>query len=525
MTPPIHRQSVLIGLMVLSIAGCRRPVGRTASERSDGGRLFATYCAPCHGARGDGAGPAAYLTFPRPRNFTLGEFKLRSTPQGMLPTDDDLYRTITRGIPGTAMFAFGDLLTESQRRALVSYVKQLTPQFATAPPIRPSDLLRIPAPPPDRPELVAVGRETYKKLGCDRCHGENGRGDGPAAPNLTDSQGDPFPAADFTRGIFKSGGRPEDLYRTFLTGMAGTPMPSFQAALTDEREAWGLVYYILSLSPSASRPAAGDPGPLEAAEVSSAALSENPEADGWKGIKPHRVLLRPLWARAKYPQFLDVRVARVGTRIAFLLEWPDPTHDVLVQKTEGFADAVAVQFALGRQAPFIGMGDRDKGGAVEIWQWRADRQFACDRGRPGTRENVYPNMAPAFPGRELFAARKAGNPLAIEAMEMRPVEDLNAAGFGTLTMRPPGEQRASGGAVWTGGVYRVLLAGPIRPAHPARDADFTRKSLPVAFAVWDGSAGDRNGTKLVSQWIVLETRGAPAQRVARAHESAEEFAR
>src|SRR5207247_1491942 len=64
---------------------------------------FEEHCIGCHGVRGDGNGLAATFLFPRPRDFTIGVFKFRSTPSGSLPTDGDLFRTITRGVRWTAM--------------------------------------------------------------------------------------------------------------------------------------------------------------------------------------------------------------------------------------------------------------------------------------------------------------------------------------------------------------------------------------------------------------------------------------
>ena len=70
----------------------------------------------------------------------------------------------------------------------------------------------------------------------------------PSAAGLTDDWGNPIQPADFTTGIFKVGPRPEDIYRTFMTGLNGTPMPSYDAILPTEQDRWALAYYILSLS-------------------------------------------------------------------------------------------------------------------------------------------------------------------------------------------------------------------------------------------------------------------------------------
>src|SRR5262249_24475541 len=90
-----------------------------------GKAVYDQHCAACHGQNGDGSGPASVWLFPRPRNFSAGLFKIQSTPAGSLPTDEDLFQTITGGMPGSSMPSF-TYLTEQQRRDVVQYVKFLT---------------------------------------------------------------------------------------------------------------------------------------------------------------------------------------------------------------------------------------------------------------------------------------------------------------------------------------------------------------------------------------------------------------
>src|SRR5262245_45799970 len=80
---------------VFSIDPTTHPAA-SASLVQAGGRIFARQCAPCHGATGAGDGMAAYLLYPKPRNFRKGPFRFVSTWEGV-PTDDDLFRTISRG--------------------------------------------------------------------------------------------------------------------------------------------------------------------------------------------------------------------------------------------------------------------------------------------------------------------------------------------------------------------------------------------------------------------------------------------
>ena len=68
-----------------------------------GRSLYQAQCASCHGDKGDARGPLAAKLRPVPTDFTRGVFKIRSTPTGSLPTDRDLFRTLTRGLHGTAM--------------------------------------------------------------------------------------------------------------------------------------------------------------------------------------------------------------------------------------------------------------------------------------------------------------------------------------------------------------------------------------------------------------------------------------
>src|SRR5215470_2500777 len=86
--------------------------------------LYERHCAFCHGAEGRGDGPAAGRLPTPPADFTSGNFKLRSTPSGEMPTDADLIGTITRGVPGTGMPSFAALSAEERNR-LVASVKEL----------------------------------------------------------------------------------------------------------------------------------------------------------------------------------------------------------------------------------------------------------------------------------------------------------------------------------------------------------------------------------------------------------------
>ena len=215
------------------------PLGVMAESRSElalGRQVYEVHCAVCHGEKGDGRGDAASRFATPPRDFTKGEYKLRSTGSGQPPTDADLIRSTTQGLPGTAMVP-QDHLSEAEVRAVITYIKSLSPKFAahSSPKVLP-----IPPPPLHTPEAVARGRQAYVKGECAECHGPEGRGDGPSAPDLS---GKP---TDLTRRPLKSGPTARDILRSVLTGLDDTPMPSYHLVLEDE-ELWELAYYVVSL--------------------------------------------------------------------------------------------------------------------------------------------------------------------------------------------------------------------------------------------------------------------------------------
>jgi cytochrome c oxidase cbb3-type subunit 2 len=223
-------------------APSRPPTPPSPAAVARGRKAFNRYCVSCHGVEGDGRGPSADWLDPRPRVLTSGTFKFRSTPSGELPTDADILRTITNGLHGTNMPRWGPI-TEMERRDLVQYVKSLSPRFATEAQGQP---IAIPPHPAFTPELVRQGHAVWNKMQCAACHGDLGKGDGTSAPTLHDDWGFPIRPHDFTRGPLKVGDAPEDLYRTFMTGLNGSPMPSYADTLSPE-EAWALVGYVRTL--------------------------------------------------------------------------------------------------------------------------------------------------------------------------------------------------------------------------------------------------------------------------------------
>jgi len=218
-------------------------IAADAATREHGRAVYTRRCVGCHGRDGDGNGEAATFLSPRPRDFTAAIFKFRSTPSGSLPTDADLFRTVTRGVRGTAMPTWHELPMED-RRAVIAFIKTFSPRWRDEKP-EPGGLPA--SPPPASTALIERGRDVYRSAKCWECHGEHGRGDGPSAAQLRDDFEFPIRPTDFTRGQFKAGATAADIFRALTVGLDGTPMPSFADSLPDE-ERWAVAYYVLSLS-------------------------------------------------------------------------------------------------------------------------------------------------------------------------------------------------------------------------------------------------------------------------------------
>jgi len=208
-----------------------------------GKHLYRRFCIGCHGPDGNGQGMNAQWIDPQPRDFTEATFKCRSTPTGTLPTDEDLYNAVTRGFVTTAMPAWRPL-SPQQRADLVAFIKTWSPRWAKE---KPGASLNIPPETPITIESILHGRELYQKLECWKCHGPEGHADGPSAATLTDSKGFPIKPFNFSTGDrFMCGDTNRDLYRIFMTGLDGSPMPSF-ADVIQPNDAWDLVHFLRTL--------------------------------------------------------------------------------------------------------------------------------------------------------------------------------------------------------------------------------------------------------------------------------------
>ena len=163
-----------IGLLLLTFVfeisviegmALERPKGKQAAPTGEA--IYQKYCSICHGSEGTGDGHAAFFMTPKPRDFSSGRFKLRSTLPGQPPLDSDLRSTVTYGMAGSLMPSF-ESLSDRERKEIVAYIKTLAVTEPGSKNIitaggRPKPIVIPPEPRVTRASL-ARGKELYKDL-------------------------------------------------------------------------------------------------------------------------------------------------------------------------------------------------------------------------------------------------------------------------------------------------------------------------------------------------------------------------
>ncbi|MGH7391377.1 MAG: c-type cytochrome [Candidatus Rokuibacteriota bacterium] len=422
-----------------------------AGDAAAGKPVYDLKCAGCHGEKGDGKGPAAELLDPRPRDFTSGVYKIRTTA-GKMPSDQDLFRIISEGMPGTSMPPWS-VLPERDRWNLVAYVKGFTAEKFK----EPQKPLELPKEVASSEESLKRGKEMYEAIECNKCHGNAGRADGPSRSELKDEWGHPIKPANLAkRWTFRGGAGRTDVANRIASGVLGTPMPAFLDAVEKPEDIWHLTNYLLSLGPESPRYAT-----LVTVVAVSEAIPDDPDADFWRQRAPQNI---PLMGQVIVDprnfnpsvDMLSVRAVWTDKEIAFHLTWDDPSESRPDGK-QTFADAVALQFAPRAEGagerPYFLMGD--------------------------STEPVY-------------QLRWEGGKGAVEAA---------ASGPAKVTALPGAE--ATGKAVYDEGQYRVVIKRALAVKGEERTSFRPAVFVPIAFQAWDGGAGETGARMSLTSWYYL----------------------
>ena len=490
----------------------------SAQQQPPGGALYQKMCSQCHGEKGDGQGIAAPRLLPRPRDFTAGKFKVRHTPNGALPTDDDLRHIIRQGMPYTSMPAWPQL-SDAQVDELIAAVKSFSPDFAD-PQKKPAPIA-IPEAPAFSEESAKKGKEVYAQIGCPACHGEVGRGDGPSAPNLTDDWSHPIRPADLTkRWTFRGGPTREDIYRTFTTGMNGTPMPSFAESLTDEQR-WQLVDYISSLDPRDA------PGYAELLKVQ----RTNDEIALEKG-KELFATAPPAYfpvigqitepGRAFHPSANGVTVRAVynAREIAFLVSWHDMRADESGQNAPDLA--VPPEEDQGDVAPAAAAADDSGGGffgeeeeeaaPADDASGGADDFFGEEEGSTAASSGSefsdavaiqLPSQIPVGSRKPYFLFGDASNPVDLWFVDLAKKVATRYTGTGSKSLTMVEGEEVTATASYEKGEWTVIFKRPLRGTGGVTFAE--GQYVPIAFSIWDGAQRERGNKRGLTRWMYLYT--------------------
>ena len=428
---------------------------RPAPDLTAGKEAFDANCARCHGPTGAGDGPDAKRMFPKPRKLSEGIFKFRTTASGTLPTDEDLFATISTGLPGSRMPEF-TRLPEETRWQLVNYIKTLSPTFQEKN-SKPEPVEMGVDPGPAKANL-AKGKEIYASLKCAACHGEQGRGNGASAPTLVDNWGSPIRPADLTQGWnYRGGAAPKMILARMMTGIDGTPMPSYADAIPSKEDAWALAYYVASLQepPHWNRT-------VEARKISQA-LPSSPDDPAWQGaVKTDLQLSNQLYQNGQYQptrvNAISIQAVYNEEAVVFRLRWNDPD-----ESRGNPSDAVGValvserplKWEIGSLRSWPAVEDAP---ALDLSYWSAERNAA--------EEVVVRSTA------ELETGKTAGEPL---------------------------ESRAA----YADGTWTLILKRPFQSPLANRAALDSKNPILIGLAVWDGGNNEQGRRRANSNWINL----------------------
>ena len=492
-----------------------------------GKRVYFTKCVWCHGVDGAGDGPGADRLWPRPRNFNQGTFKIRHTASGELPlfnynekTPDsgknDLFDTVTHGLPGSAMPPWEGILTEEQRIQVLSFVttqlvkdRKFTDKQSESQTILQLGTIK---PAEATEDSIKKGAQLIVDKKCIECHGVEGRGDGNAF-NLKDDWGFSIQPANWHKCWNFRGSRQDpynvrNIFRTFSTGVNGTPMPSF-ADSTSVEERWNIANFVnslcerdeegkpLGIDPLTDKPKINFVVPSAPVEGE---ISSDPENEMWKKQgrryvamggqithKPRNFVNRidDIWVKSLYNE----------KSVVYLIQWDDRTKSIAEGKLPWAPTQVNVEsFGVKEQAPKTG-----EEGSIAA----AQNNYAVYNDAIGFQFPIKWQEIPApFKPRYLWGDAK------FNADILKWEADGSLRSFKGTGWDQDFEERDDFEekvkllkSEWKNGQWTVMISRPLKGDKDDYD-EYTRfdigKYIPMVFFAWDGHNGDAGRKMAVS---------------------------
>ncbi len=442
-----------------------------------GKEIYDKRCIWCHGDEGDGLGAAEEYLNPPPRDFTSGNYKIKSTGfDEMVPNDDDVFRMIRDGMPGTSMPGWSSLLSEQDMWDLVAYVKMFA-EFEEAPEQQVDYGTSVVS----SAESIAKGKELFEDGDrCVECHGKSGKGS--AIKGLKGDASERTWPRNLTKPwTYLGSNDPKDVFARISTGIPGTEMPSFadpkSKKMLSIEERWHVANYVASLAKT--QKVINAENTVIKADMLEGDLPDSPDDERWEQTIPTTFLLVPqIIGEERFfkpsNDTITVRAVYNDKAIAMLMEWDDRTKSIPGdERAEKIADkpiqedGVAVQLPIEipdkMVKPYFGMGDATH--PVNIWHWKS-----------GTKD-----MA--------------------ETVAM-----ANSRGFQDIEARDAAETGLQAKGSYHDGTWRVVMVRPLTTADPENDLQFIEgRFIPVAFAAWDGSNNSEKGSRhTMTTWYWLQ---------------------
>ena len=472
----VNKLALLTFCTALIVPGSAMAKPGTAAK---GKEIYEKRCTWCHGDKGDGTGAAQERLNPPPRDFTSGNYKIKTSSfEDPVPNDDDVFRMIRDGMPGTAMPGWSDLLAEQDMWDLVAYVKTFA-QY-DKPPAKQVDYGTQVS---SSSDSIAKGKKLFEDGDrCVECHGKDGKGN--LSKRLKGDAGERTWPRNLTKPwTFRGSNDPKDIFARISTGIPGTEMPSFadpksKKKLTTE-ELWHVSNYVASLAKTDKKVNAENTV-IKADKVEGELPNATDDAR-WEKSAPTTFYLVPqIIGEERFfkpsNDTITVRALYNDKMVAMLLEWDDRTKSIPGDEgAEKIADApitedgVAVQLPITipkeMEKPYFGMGDANH--PVNIWHW------------------------------------KSGTKSAPETVEM-----LNSRGFKEIEKRDAAGVGLKAKASYSDGTWKVVMFRPLTTSAPDKDIQFVEgRFIPVAFAAWDGSNNSEKGSKHTMTtwyWLLLK---------------------